>query len=107
MSALFFSKQIRSLQLLAQKILSLQPGTQLPAGLFCHRLLCLWLQPYGGERGREVGAGTGAPCGPATSLLPEHHFAWQEPAGTAALCRRAEGSPYTFTEVLIKTGVRR
>lgn len=104
----FFSKQIRSLQVLAQKTLSPQPGA--PAAgraQFCHRLTCLWFQPSGGERERELGAGTGAPCGPAKALLPEHHFVWQQPAGAAALCRRAEGSPYAFTGVLSSTGIGR
>lgn len=90
---------------LHRKLLAFSRAPQLPAGLFCHRLP--WLQPTGGELGRELGAGIGAPCGPATSLLSEHHFAWQEPEGTAALCLRAEGFPYAFTGVLIKTGVRR
>lgn len=113
LSALFFKIIIiilirsAAFSYLQRKLGAFSRVPQLPAGLFCHKLLCLRLQPNAGERGRELGAGTGAPGGPATALLPEHHFPWQEPAGTAALCRRAEGSPYAFTEVLINTGVRR
>lgn len=90
-----FSEQIRSLQLFAQKTINPQRGPASPGtpaagwAQVCHRLTCPWPQRSGGERGREVGAGSGDPCGPGTALLPEHRFAWKQPAGAAALCRRA------------------
>lgn len=105
-----FSEQIRSLQLFAQKTINPQPGPASPGtpaagwAQLCHWLTCPWLQRSGGEQGQEVGAGSGYSCGPATAVLSEHHFAWKEPAGAAAVCRRAEGSPYAFAGGLIDTG---